>query len=234
MIRVRYTHGVSGAPVADPSAPDGIIWKPARHSIGLVDPEREPHEGLDLITEFLTCAPMTPWASAEDRETALRFLPNASWITPDLRERLVEHVRGMPWFEDREEVPARRKRKKRTDKVIVEYQFVSGHGCMLYDLPDSNAPSGHVWLPARWSPGNWDEVPGGIVDEMRRDAGAMPWLSASHRERELNRLRDGRWRYVGLHAKECERLIRHVEKTPYWLEGDDPYLKSWRGADALD
>ena len=233
MIRIRFTHGVSGAPVAAPDAPGGIVWQPARHSIGLIDLERGPDESLDLITEFLTGAPMTPWASADDRETALRFLPNASWIAPDLRERLVAHVRGMPWFEDREEAPVRRKKKK-ADKAIVEYQFVSGHGCMLYDLPDSEARSGHVWLPARWSPGNWDEVPGGILDEMRRGAGAMPWLSERHRDKGLDRLRNGRWRYVGLHVGERERLVRHVEKTPYWLEENDPYLASLGGPDALD
>lgn len=38
MIRIRFTHGVSRAPMADPSAPDGIVWNPARHSIGLIDP----------------------------------------------------------------------------------------------------------------------------------------------------------------------------------------------------
>lgn len=234
MIRIRFTHGVSGAPMADPNAPDGIVWKPARHSIGLIDPEREPGDSLDLVTEFLTGASMTPWASAEDRKTALRFLPNASWIAPGFRERLVDHVRMMPWFEDREETPARRKPRKRADKVNVDIQFVSGHGCMLYDLPDSEARSGHVWLPARWSPGNWDEVPGGILDEMRRGAGAMPWLSDQHRQDTLDRLRGDGWGYLNHGREILDRLIRHVETTPCWLERNDPYLQSRHGIDALD
>lgn len=221
----EWNHGVTLAPQEDADAPDGFTWTPARDSIGLVDAERDPGDGLDLITEFLTKAPTTPWNSLEDRETALRFLPTASWIAEPLRKELVDHVRRTPWF-DQQKTPPKRRKTPKTDSLLIRVQFVGPSGCLLYDLPDSETTSQHVWLPGRWSPGNWEEVPGGVLDELRRGDGArMPWLSPGYRKKFLERLHNDHWGYTSLRAKERELLIRHVEMTPYWLEDDDPYIQ---------
>lgn len=234
MIMIRHTHGLTSAPQADPEAPGGIAWKSARYSVGIVDPGREPDDRLDLLTEFLSGAPVAPWACSEDRDAALRFLPTASWVAPGIREKLVDHVRRMPWLERRDDPPKRKKPRPGKGSLVIEFEIDSGFGCSLYDLPDSESRSGHVWLPARWSPGNWEEVPGGILDEMKRGTGAIPWLSARHRQRTLERLSHDGWGYSSHGGEVVKSLIRHVERTPYWL-GDDnaDYLKSLTGPDAL-
>ena len=228
--RFVTTDGVISLVNGDPRVGDEVSGVPARYSIGFVDPARIDPEQVDLVTEFLSGKPATPWISSDARESALRFLPMASWIEPGLRARLVDHVRRMPWYDYEE--------KQVECDQLNTFHFVGPCGCRLYELPDSIARSKRVWLPARWSRGNYDEAPGGILDEMQTGAFPIPWLSEQHREKILAELREGPKQYssYGSYPPDVfRRLIRHVEKTPCWLGADDAdYLRSLTGPDSLD
>lgn len=178
----------------------------ARVSIGYAEHWEDPRAQNDLATEHLSGTVPVPWRSADEREAALRILPDASWIDPDLRPKLIEHVRNTHWYDYEYEECEQSAAK----------QFGVCNGCQLVSLPDSIARSGYIVVPARRSTGNYAEVPGGVLDEMLRDDRPIPWLSESGRRDAMACISESRIDFRDLRDDARRRLLDHVARSPVW------------------